>query len=229
MERSIAIIPARGGSKRIPKKNIKEFCGKPVISYSIKAALESACFDEVMVSTDDRDIAEMAIKMGAKVPFFRSKENSDDFSVTTDVLREVLEEYENCGKFFRYGCCIYSTAPFVTASKLKRAMNMLRESNADSVLPVVEFSFPPQRGVVIKNGVIEMLHPEHLNTRSQDLERVYHDCGQFYCFNINSFKEERKLLMNNTIPYILDELEAQDLDSYTDWTLAELKFKMKVD
>lgn len=224
--KSVAIITARGGSKRIPHKNIKEFCGKPIIAYSIEAALRAGCFDEVMVSTDDERIAEIAEKYGAKVPFMRSKENSDDFATTRDVIFEVLKQYEEVGEFFDCVCCIYPTAPFITAERLNESMCLLQEKNADSVFPVVQFSFPPQRGVILDEGKAVFKWPEYMLARSQDLEPFYHDCGQFYCLNVEAFKVQKLLCMKNTYPVILDEMEVQDIDNETDWRLAELKYKL---
>ncbi len=223
---SVAIITARGGSKRIPHKNIKPFLGKPIIAYSIEAAKAAGCFDEVMVSTDDEEIAEIARNYGAVVPFMRSAENSDDFSTTRDVVREVLKQYKEVGRAFDYACCIYPTAPFITAERLKESMQLLEEKQADSVLPVVRFSFPPQRCVVLEDGRAVFKWPEHMLTRSQDLEPFYHDCGQYYCLNTKAFGEQEVLFMKNTYPVILDEMEVQDIDNETDWKLAELKFKL---
>lgn len=223
---SIAIITARGGSKRIPHKNIKPFLGKPIIEYSIEAALNAGVFDEVMVSTDDEEIAHIAEACGAKVPFFRSKENSDDFSTTSDVIREVLKEYENRGQRFDYACCIYPTAPFLTAETIRDAMEILMDKKADSVVPVVKFSFPPQRAVVVRDGAIKMNMPEYALTRSQDLEPWYHDCGQFYCLNVESFLEQGFLVMDNTYPYYQDEMNVQDIDTVEDWEMAEMKMKL---
>lgn len=222
----LAVITARGGSKRIPRKNIKDFCGKPIMAYSIEAALESGAFDTVMVSTDDSEIAEIAEKYGATVPFFRSEKTSNDFAVTSQVLAEVLEEYESRGQRFDRVCCIYPTAPFITAERLRTAMELLEEKQADSVLPVVRFSFPPQRGVVLEDGFLKFMWPEHRNTRSQDLEPFYHDVGQFYCVNVESFREQQVLVMEKTVPLILSELEIQDIDTEEDWKLAELKYQM---
>lgn len=174
-KKSIAMITARGGSKRIPRKNVKEFLGKPILLYSIEAALEAGIFDEVMVSTDDEEIASLAKNAGANVPFMRSEDTSNDYATTTDVVYEVLKEYEKLGEEFEYCCCIYPTAPFVTADCLKEAMDMLIEKNADSLVPVVRFDFPPQRGVIIKDGRMEFKWPENKFTRSQDLEPFYHD------------------------------------------------------
>lgn len=229
MSKSIAIITARGGSKRIPRKNIKRFCGQPMIKYSIDAARNSQSFDEIMVSTDDDEIAKMAIAFGAKVPFLRSEKNSNDYATTSDVIAEVLAEYEKIGAKYEYACCLYPTAPFVTGDKLKGAMQELIRSGADSIIPVVTFSYPPQRGFIIENNRLRMRWPEHLNSRSQDLEKMYHDCGQFYCFKVSSFQQSGKLVMEHTIPLLMSELQVQDIDSEEDWKLAELKYRMLYD
>lgn len=226
---AIAIITARGGSKRIPRKNIKEFCGKPIIAYSIEAALGSGFFDEVMVSTDDEEISQIALHYGAKVPFLRSKEQSGDFATTSDVLIEVLDEYEKRGQHFDIGCCIYPTAPFITSKKLEEAGNKFRESDADSLIPVVPFSYPPQRCLVIRDEKLVFKYPEFLNSRSQDLEKEYHDAGQFYFFRTKSFKESGNLLVGNVLPMVVDEMEVQDIDNLTDWQIAELKYKLMAD
>lgn len=226
MTKSLAIITARGGSKRIPKKNIKDFCGKPIIAYSIKAALESKIFDEVMVSTDSEEIANIAIKYGAKVPFMRSAENADDFATTYDVLLEVVNKYQENDKIFDYICCLYPTAPFVTAKKLKIAFETFVKSGADSLIPVVKFSFPPQRGFVInKENYLEYKWPENKNKRSQDLEPLYHDAGQFYFHKAAVFDVENKVKNSKIIPFELEETEVQDIDNITDWQIAELKYK----
>ena len=223
---SVAIITARGGSKRIPHKNIKDFCGKPIIAYSIQAAKQAGCFDEIMVSTDDPEIARIAESYGAKVPFMRSAENADDFSTTRDVVKEVLAQYAAQGIRFEYACCIYPTAPFITGERLHEAMKLLQEKEADSVVPVVSFSFPPQRGLVMREGRVEFKWPENALIRSQDLEPFYHDCGQFYCLNTKAFAAQELLFMKKTYPVVLDELEVQDIDNETDWKLAELKFRL---
>lgn len=222
--KSIAIITARGGSKRIPRKNIKEFCGKPIIAYSIEAALGSGIFDEVMVSTDDVEIAEIAKQYGAKVPFFRSEATSNDFANTPDVLSEVLEEYEKRGQQFSIMACIYPTAPFVTADKLKNALRVIEETGADSLTPVIKFDYPPQRGYLIKNGKLVFQFPEYKLSRSQDLEPIYHDVGQFYFCKVEAFKKYNSLFTPNLVPLILREEEAQDIDNESDWKLAELKY-----
>lgn len=221
---NIAIITARGGSKRIPKKNIREFCGKPIIKYSIRAALESKLFDEVMVSTDSEEIAEISKQCGASVPFFRSEENSNDYAITADVINEVLIEYEKLGKRFDTLCCIYPTAPFVTAKKLSDAYNEMKKNNADSAMTVVRYGFPPQRAVVIRNGKIEFQYPEYYRTRSQDLEPIYHDCGQFYFCNVDAFKKYKTMITPNCVPFVVSEEEVQDIDNISDWNIAEMKY-----
>ena len=223
---SIAIITARGGSKRIPRKNIKEFLGKPIIAYSIEAALKSGVFDEVMVSTDDEEIAAIAKAAGAKVPFLRSAETANDFATTAEVLTEVLEEYQKQGKEFEYMCCVYPTAPFVTADKLKKAMELIGDNETDSVMPVVAFSFPPLRGMHIREGKLDYAYPEYALKRSQDLETMYHDCGQFYCMSVKRFLETGKLVMENTKAIIVPEREVQDIDTPEDWVIAEMKYRL---
>ena len=222
----IAIITARGGSKRIPKKNIREFCGKPIIAYSIEAAVRSGMFDEIMVSTDSREIADIAVKYGAEVPFLRSPATSGDYATTSDVLEEVLDAYNKRGKNFELMCCIYPTAPFITESKLQGAVQKLERSDADSLVPVVQFSYPPQRAVVFREGLLAYQYPEYEKARSQDLEPVYHDCGQFYLCRTKAFRMYRSLITPKTIPLILREEEVQDIDNDSDWNIAEIKYKM---
>lgn len=223
---NIAIITARGGSKRIPHKNRKEFCGKPIIEYSIEAAKQAGIFDTVMVSTDDNKIAEIAKNTGAEVPFMRSAETSNDYATTADVLMEVLEKYKERGIRYENACCIYPTAPFVTGNKLRQAMEMLVNEKKESVIPVVPFSFPPLRGMVINDGKLEYKWQEYAMKRSQDLEEIYHDCGQFYVFRVESFEKEKKLVTDNTAGMIISELEVQDIDNETDWELAEMKYRL---
>lgn len=224
--RQIAIMTARGGSKRIPRKNIKEFCGRPILAYSIDAALQSGVFDVVMVSTDDEEIARTARRYGAEVPFFRSAETAGDYASTAEVLTEVLTEYQKQGQEFDLLCGIYPTAPFLKPETLKKAMALLAQSGADAVQPLVRFSFPPQRGVHIKDGEVQFLWPQHRNSRSQDLEPYYHDAGQFYCLNARSFLSQKTLVMEHTLPFILPELEVQDIDTEEDWKIAEMKCRL---
>lgn len=225
--KTLAVITARGGSKRIPRKNVKSFLGKPILLYSIEAALHSGVFDEVMVSTEDEEIAKLAQKAGAKVPFFRSSETANDYATTADVLLEVLGQYRERGMQFDYICCIYPTAPFVTAGRLKEAMEKLASEEADGLLPVVRFSFPPQRSVVLgDDGFLQFKWQEYMLARSQDLEPFYHDAGQFYCLNTERFLQQKKMVMEKTIPMELPESEVQDIDTEEDWKIAEAKYRV---
>lgn len=224
--KNLCIIPARGGSKRIPRKNIKVFLGKPIMAYSIEAALKSGLFDEVMVSTDDEEFAEVAKKYGANVPFLRSEATANDYAGTEDVIFEVLDRYEALGKTFDVVCCLYSTAPFVTADRLKESFALLGE-NVDASFTMVQYSYPVQRSLKINSeGFMEMNFPQYFDARSQDLQPIYHDAGQFYFAKINAFKEEKRLWCKRTVPLVLSELEVQDLDTLTDWQLAEMKYKL---
>lgn len=225
MPKAICIIPARGGSKRIPKKNIKDFLGKPIIAYSIEVALKSGLFDEVMVSTDSEEIAAIAKHYGASVPFFRSASNSDDFATTMDVIQEVIQLYKERNENFDFACCMYPTAPFVKASHLQKGLELLEEADCKTVFPVVEFSYPIWRGLSVEsNGQSSMIWPEHLNSRSQDLEKVYHDAGQWYWMNVNSVGNS--LFSDDSKSIILDPLLVQDIDSEADWRIAEMKYRL---
>lgn len=226
---TIAIITARGGSKRIPNKNKRDFLGKPILTYSIEAALASGLFDEVMVSTDDEEIAQIARDAGANVPFMRSSAAADDFATTDDVLMEVLTEYEKEGRKFDYMACIYPTAPFVTAEKLQEAFRILVQEEASGVMPVVPFSFPPQRGMAVRDGRLEYCYPENAMKRSQDLETIYHDCGQFYFYHVEKYMACRGDLPDGYVPVVVPETEVQDIDKLTDWKLAEMKYKMMIE
>lgn len=223
---NLAIITARGGSKRIPRKNCKDFLGKPIIAYSIETAINSKLFDVVMVSTDDAEIAEIAKKYGAQVPFLRSEKNSDDYAGTTDVIEEVLLTYSNLGVVFQNTCCLYPTAPLIKIDSLIKSYNLMIEKNYNSVYPVCAFSYPIQRSLRISNDKISMLWTENLTKRSQDLEPCYHDAGQFYWVKTEYFLNEKKILSDNTGAIIISELEVQDIDNETDWKLAELKYKI---
>ena len=222
---SVAIITARGGSKRIPRKNIKEFLGKPIIAYSIEAALAAGCFNEVMVSTDDDEIAEAALKYGATIPFMRSHETADDYSTTADVITEVLNRFAESDKKFSTACCIYPTAPFITGEKLRSAYQLLKEKECDCVIPVTEFSFPIRRSLKLDDdNLVSFNWPEFALTRSQDLEKAYHDCGQFYFLQVERFLQSQKLITGNTAAVIMPNTEVQDIDNEEDWKLAELKY-----
>jgi len=222
----LAIITARGGSKRIPRKNIKLFNGKPIIQYSIEASLKASCFSEVMVSTDDEEIADISINAGANVPFFRSQKNADDYSTTADVIIEVIETYMRNGKTFKYICCIYPTAPFISAEKLDTAYELLIEKQAFSVVPIVRFGFPILRSFKMEDGLVSMNWPEHMMTRSQDLAPAFHDAGQFYFLDVDYFLEHKKMYTDNTVGIEMAESEVQDIDTLEDWKLAEIKYKL---
>lgn len=223
--RILAIIPARGGSKRIERKNIKDFAGKPIIAYSIEAALGSGCFDRVMVSTDDREIADVSCRYGAEVPFMRSDRTSDDFATTADVILEVLDRYAERGEQFDAVACIYATAPFVTTDRLRAAAGILERGEAKAAFTCVEYSYPVQRSLFINgSGRIAMRYPEYAGARSQDLEKTYHDAGQFYFTTVAEFRACGSLWGPDTMPIVLSELEVQDLDTLTDWKLAEMKY-----
>jgi pseudaminic acid cytidylyltransferase len=224
---NICIIPARGGSKRIPRKNIKTFLGKPIIAYSIEAALNSNLFDEVMVSTDDEEIAAIAIQYGAKVPFLRSDENSNDYADTVDVILEVLQNYNHMDKIFTYACCIYPTAPLIQIKHLKNAYQILVKHNFETVFPITSFSFPILRALQLDDySKVSMIWPENMTKRSQDLAPSYHDAGQFYWIKISDFEQNKKLYSDYTSCIILNELEVQDIDNESDWMIAELKYKL---
>lgn len=218
---TIAIITARGGSKRIPRKNIKNFMGKPMLAYAIEAALSSGIFDEVMVSTDDEEIAAIARQHGAKVPFMRSEATSNDFATTYDVLVEVLDEYGKRGQHFDNICCIYPCVPFLTGDILKQAGEKFFLSGADRLTPVVRFSFPIQRAFrVNENGLLVFREPEHAASRSQDLEPMYHDVGMFYFYKVDQLQSASALM------YEMDESCIQDIDTEEDWKMAEIKYQL---
>lgn len=223
--KNLAIIPARGGSKRIPRKNIKNFLGKPIIAYSIETALESELFDEVMVSTDDEEIAEVAKDYGAQIPFKRSEKNSTDTAGLIDVLKEVLGYYNKKGFFYDYFCCLMPTAPLVKSIYLKQSFDILEKQETDSIIAVVCHDHPIQRSFVIEDQKLRMKWPKYYSFRSQDLEDTYYDAGMFFCGNVKSFVQKGKVLTNNTSAYILESFEAQDIDTKQDWKLAEIKYE----
>jgi pseudaminic acid cytidylyltransferase len=224
---NVAIITARGGSKRIHRKNIKLFRGKPIIAYSIETALKSGLFETVMVSTDDEEIAAISKQYGALVPFLRSKSTADDHSPTADVLFEVITRFQEIGQNFNYACGIYPTAPLLTKENLTKGYELLSNNNFNSVFPVCGFSYPILRALQLKpKGNIEMIWPENLNKRSQDLPVAYHDAGQFYWIETRAFMKEKKLFTDNSGAIVLDELSVQDIDTETDWKIAELKHSL---
>ncbi len=226
---NLAIITARGGSKRIPRKNIRDFLGKPIIAYSIESAIKSSVFDEIMVSTDDDEIAEIAKKYGAKFPFKRSDETSNDTATTTDVIIEVLNEYKKLGVIFDYACCIYPTAPFITAESLKSGLDKMLNNATEAAIPVAKYSYPIQRALKIDSeDNLSMLYPEHSRSRSQDLTSCYHDAGQFYWFKVSAIKPDMELLKMKASPIVIPETQVQDIDTEEDWILAEMKYKMNM-
>jgi pseudaminic acid cytidylyltransferase len=222
----IAIIPARGGSKRISNKNIKDFFGKPIISYSIEAALGCSLFDEVMVSTDCELIKNVALEYGAKVPFLRSSINSNDFATTFDVIEEVIKWYSQNGIYFNEATCIYACAPFTTIHLLQKSFQLL-EKGCDCVFPVIQYSHPIQRAIEVSvDGKIIPLFNIDNSTRTQDFKKAYHDAGMFYTFDIEKLLINKSLRTENTIAIVIDEHRAHDIDNENDWKLAELKYKL---
>ena len=222
----LCVIPARGGSKRIPRKNIKSFCGQSMIGYSIKAALDSQYFDQVIVSTDDAEIAEVAKSFGASVPFVRPEELANDYAGTMPVIKHAIEWFDDRGQPPSEVCCLYATAPFVRAGTIKRAYEQMQSTQADYCFTVTSFAFPIQRALkVTAKNRIEMFYPEHLETRSQDLEESYHDAGQFYWGKAEAFKQQKPLFSKSATPYILPRYLVQDIDTLEDWKKAELMYK----
>ena len=226
MKKTIAIIPARGGSKRIPKKNIKDFFGKPLIAYSIEVALKSELFDRVIVSTDDAEIAKIAQEYGAEVPFIRPKNLSDDFSGTGAVIKHAIEFLKSRGDEFDYVCTLYATAPLLQEQYLKEGFEKLKNSNAHMTFSATSMPFPIQRTFKLtKDGRCQMFTPEHFNTRSQDLEEAYQDAGAFYFENLN-VKLHDIAFGKDSIPIILPRYLVQDIDTLEDWDRAEKLYKL---
>ena len=224
----VAVITARGGSKRIPGKNIKDFCGQPIIAYSIRAALDSGLYDEVMVSTDSEEIAAIARQYGAAVPFMRSAATANDYATTRDVLLEVLAEYEKRGRTFDALTCLYPCNPFITAEKLQKAVEIIETTDANRVIPTVEYPYPPQRAFVEKDGYITYQYPEYLNTRTQDLTPIFHDCGQFYVFRVSDLLAPSQT-MDKWVPLMMPPTEVQDIDTDNDWKIAEIKYRLFIE
>lgn len=220
----IAIITARGGSKRIPRKNIRPFHGKPVIAYPIQLAKDSGLFDEVMVSTDDFEIAEIAKKYGASVPFMRSPETSNDFAGTLDVLKEVILNYQQLGISFDEMCCIYPVSPLIQKESIIQAFDNLKNPEVDFIIPVCRYSTPVQRSLKIDNGKLLMADPANLNVRSQDLEARFFDVGQFYIAKVDALLKTKTLFSDKTAAFEIDELRVQDVDNEADWKMLEFKY-----
>jgi len=222
----LAVIPARGGSKRIPRKNIKPFCGKPMIAWSIEAALESGCFDRVIVSTDDAEIAEVARRRGAEVPFMRPAELSDDHTGTIPVIGHAIEWFNGTGQSVEHACCLYATAPLVSAKDLRRGLDILQGNECSYAFSVTSYAFPIQRAIRINgDGYVEMFNPQHFNTRSQDLEEAFHDAGQFYWGKAEAWQRGKMIFGPDSLPVLLPRHRVQDIDTPEDWARAEWLFK----
>jgi N-acylneuraminate cytidylyltransferase len=222
----LAIIPARGGSKRIPRKNIKPFCGKPMIAWSIEAALQSGCFDQVVVSTDDQEIAETSRAYGALTPFIRPKELADDHSTTAAVIRHAIDWFKKNDIYPHAICCLYATAPFVSAEDLRSGLDILQSNDCDYAFSVTSYAFPIQRAIRLNaEGRVEMFSPEHFNTRSQDLEEAFHDAGQFYWGSTEAWLQGKLIFSPDSLPVLLPRHRVQDIDTQEDWTRAEWLFR----
>ncbi|MDH5471998.1 MAG: pseudaminic acid cytidylyltransferase [Gammaproteobacteria bacterium] len=222
----LCVIPARGGSKRIPKKNIRDFCGKPIIAYSIEAAIVSGCFDKVIVSTDDEEIAAVARRFGAELPFIRPKELADDYTGTNDVVKHAIRWFQEQNENISLVCCVYATAPFIQSSYLKAGYEKLISSGKSFVFSVTSFPFPIQRAIRINvNDEVEAIWPENIMKRSQDLEEAYHDAGQFYWGQTEAFLNDEIVFSRVSCPVVLPRHLVQDIDTMEDWHRAELMFQ----
>ena len=225
--RKLAIIPARGGSKRLPRKNVRNFLGQPIIGYPLNVAFQSKIFDEVMVSTDDDQIADIGKMMGASIPFMRSAANASDTATTVDVLLEVIEHYHKKGIRISHACCIYPTSPLLTAYDLRAAYNKMIKHDFDAVMPVTKFSYPIDRALSLdEGGTLKMRTAENKQVRTQDLSENYHDAGQFYWFDVKKLLKNKSLFTANTGAIVLPEQNVQDIDTESDWKLAEMKYKL---
>jgi N-acylneuraminate cytidylyltransferase len=222
----IAIIPARGGSKRIPGKNIRDFSGKPIIAYSVEAAIRSELFDEIMVSTDDEEIAAVSRKYGAGIPFMRSHETADDQSGLAEVVAEVLQRYEKTGRTFDIFCCILPTAPFIKVDRLGEGLQILQTKQFDSVITITRFEAPLERGLYFVDQKVDMISPGNYTKRSQDFPPAYHDAGQFYWMKKEALLNQKRFFTQNTGAVILSGAEVQDIDDEEDWTMAEMKYQL---
>jgi len=222
----LCVIPARGGSKRIPGKNIRDFCGKPVIAYSIEAALQSNCFDKVIVSTDDQGIASVAQSYGAEIPFLRPQALADDFTGTNDVIKHAIQWYNSSSQMVSYVCCLYATAPFVQKTYLEEGYKKLLELNKSFAFSVTSFPFPIQRAIRIKqNAEVQAIWPENINKRSQDLEEAFHDAGQFYWGTSDAFLKDEVIFSNVSTSVKIPRHLVQDMDTLEDWYRAELMYQ----
>ena len=223
----VAVIPARGGSKRIPHKNIKLFCGKPMMAYSIEAAKNAGIFSRIIVSTDSKEVASIAKDFGAEIPFMRPVELADDFAGTDAVILHALKRLMEDGEKIDYICCIYATAPFVKAEYILKGYNILCDNKATSCFSVTTYPFPIFRSLKINSqGWLEMFWPEHRETRSQDLPEAYHDAGQFYWADVKKYLKEKQFYSKDAVPVILPRYLVQDIDTPEDWETAEKMFSV---
>jgi pseudaminic acid cytidylyltransferase len=223
----IAVIPARGGSKRIPRKNLRHFHGKPILAWSVDAALESSCFDQVIVSTDDAEIADLAVSHGASVPFVRPADLSDDFTPTLPVVRHAIDWFVSKGVMVDSACCIYATAPFVDARDIRQGLDMLEQHACDFLVSVTEFEYPIQRALrFVDNCHVEMYHPEHYETRSQDLEQAWHDAGQFCWGKARAWMNLQSMFSGRCLGLTLPRSRVMDIDTLEDWESAEKMFAL---
>lgn len=218
----LAVIPARGGSKRIPRKNIKQFAGKPIIAWSIQAAKDADIFDRIIVSTDDTEIANLATDLGVDAPFMRPKSLSDDYTATTAVIAHAIEWHLEHGFVPKQICCIYATAPFMQAIDLRRGLDILNQSGADFAFSVTSFAFPIQRAIKLTNhGRLEMFDPDKFDTRSQDLPEAFHDAGQFYWGTQQAWLSDIRIFSSRSAPVLIPRYRVQDIDTPEDWERAE--------
>ncbi|MGB0357153.1 MAG: pseudaminic acid cytidylyltransferase [Flavobacteriaceae bacterium] len=228
MGRNLCIIPARGGSKRIPKKNIRVFLGKPIIAYSIETAIKSKLFDKIIVSTDDEDIAKIALEYNASVPFFRSLKSSSDEATTLEVLKEVLNQLLKANHYYENICCLYPCSPLTSQTHLKQAYEKFLIEGLDTLVSIQKYSHPIQRALKIDSSDKIIFHkPEYISTRTQDLSSFYHDAGQFYFHKNHLIKNSNDIYQGSTGYYELNDCEAQDIDNEDDWAMAELKYKQR--
>lgn len=224
----LCVIPARGGSKRIPRKNVRDFCGKPMIFWSIEAAIKSECFDRIIVSTDDEKIASLVRQYGIDVPFIRPASLADDYAGTTPVIAHAIQWHIDHHEKPDHVCCVYATAPFIKAEDINRGLDLLLSSEADFTFSVTSYAFPIQRAIRITNDQrVEMFQPEHFNTRSQDLEEAWHDAGQFYWGKANAWLTSKPIFSSDAVPVLLPRHRVQDIDTPEDWERAALMFTLQ--
>lgn len=223
-DKAVAIIPARGGSKRIPRKNIKLFCGKPIIAYAIETALNSDCFEKVIVSTDDEEIAEIALKFGAEIPYLRAKSLADDYATTIDVMADAVNRLP---KEIDYACCVYATSPLLIAEDIKKGLSLIKQKKSNYAFSITSYPYPIQRALKLDDSEkISMFNPEHFLTRSQDLIEAWHDAGQFYWGTTEAWKNKTKIFSHESIGVKVPRKRVQDIDTLEDWDMAEFLYRV---